>query len=310
MQTMIRRLAVVTTIGMWLVIVMGATVTNTGSATGCGKSWPLCHGQFIPSFAVSTAIEFSHRAVTGVEGILVVAVTVGMLLLWRRRREALVLAPLMFGFLVLQALMGAWAVMYPQASAVLALHFGISLIAFAAVLLATVFLFEQSGTDALRDRALPAGFRLAAWGSAAYVYVVVYLGAFVRHQNVDLACGDWPLCNGQVFPGFSGPEGIVFAHRLAALGSVLLLGALAAWAYRFRAERPDLWWGSAAAFGLVIVQALLGAMVVFTQLSLFSALAHAGTMALLFGAVAYLCYHTLPRHHPAEVATAELAPAT
>ena len=30
-------------------LLMGATVTNTGSSEGCGKSWPLCHGEFISS---------------------------------------------------------------------------------------------------------------------------------------------------------------------------------------------------------------------------------------------------------------------
>jgi cytochrome c oxidase assembly protein subunit 15 len=299
MRTTIRRLALAATIGMWLVIVMGATVTNTGSATGCGRSWPLCHGEFIPQFAVSTAIEFSHRAVTGVEGILIVAVTAGVLAFWRRRREIQVLAPLMVGFLVLQAFMGAWAVMHPQEPVVLALHFGISLTAFASVLLTTVFLYGLDGAEALRDRAAPRAFTAAVWGSVAYVYFVVYLGAYVRHMHVELACTDWPLCNGQVFPGFAGPEGIVFGHRLAALGSVALLGGLAAWSFGFRRYRPDLFWGSVTAFGLVLLQSLAGALVVFTRLDLFSALAHAGIMALLFGAVSYLCFGVLPRHRPA-----------
>ena len=36
-----------------------------------GRSWPLCNGRFIHEQATATLIEFSHRAVTGVEGILV-----------------------------------------------------------------------------------------------------------------------------------------------------------------------------------------------------------------------------------------------
>src|SRR5216117_3315025 len=71
METAVRRLAVAATVGMFLVLVLGATVTNTGSAEGCGRSWPLCHGEFIPEFTVSTAMEYSHRAVTGLEGLLV-----------------------------------------------------------------------------------------------------------------------------------------------------------------------------------------------------------------------------------------------
>src|ERR1041385_4513578 len=111
---------------MFLVLVMGATVTNTGSAEGCGRSWPLCNGQFVPEFTVSTAIEYSHRAVTGLEGLLVVALTAAMLRLWRTDREPVVLALLMFGTLVLQAGLGAGAVLVPQSPLLLATHFGVS----------------------------------------------------------------------------------------------------------------------------------------------------------------------------------------
>ncbi len=92
--------------GMFLVLVMGVTVTTTGSAEGCGRDWPLCHGRFLPDFAVATAIEFSHRAVTGVEGILIVALAVLAGVLHWDRRPIRVLVPLMLGFLFLQA--GWW----------------------------------------------------------------------------------------------------------------------------------------------------------------------------------------------------------
>jgi cytochrome c oxidase assembly protein subunit 15 len=109
MNVALRWLAGLTCAGMWLVLVMGAAVTNTGSAEGCGRSWPLCNGQFVPEFTVSTAIEYSHRAVTGVEGLLVVALTAAMLGLWRHDPQAVVLALLMLGTLLLQAGLGAGA---------------------------------------------------------------------------------------------------------------------------------------------------------------------------------------------------------
>src|SRR5947209_16357192 len=100
---------------MFGVLVMGAAVTNTGSAEGCGRSWPLCNGQFVPEFTVATAIEYSHRAVTGVEGLLVIALTAAMYTLRRPRqdREVWVLGGLMLGTLVLQAGLGAAAVLTP-----------------------------------------------------------------------------------------------------------------------------------------------------------------------------------------------------
>src|ERR687885_1032955 len=106
MRALARLLAWPSAAGMFLVLVMGATVTNTGSAEGCGRSWPLCNGQFIPEFTLATAIEYSHRAVTGVEGLLVVALTAGLLVRWGARGEARLLAATMVGALLLQAVLG------------------------------------------------------------------------------------------------------------------------------------------------------------------------------------------------------------
>src|SRR2546429_1491980 len=113
-------------VGMLLVLVMGATVTDTGSAQGCGRSWPLCRGQFIPEFAVSTFIEFSHRAVTGVEGVLIVLLAAAALALYGRERPIRVLVPLMVGSLLLQAGSGAAAVMWPPQAGVGAGPVGLS----------------------------------------------------------------------------------------------------------------------------------------------------------------------------------------
>src|SRR5438067_12458704 len=110
----LRWLAVAATGGMFLVLVMGAAVTNTGSAEGCGRSWPLCNGQFVPEFTVATAIEYSHRAVTGLESLLVVALSMAMLTTFRRDRELAVSVGAMLATLLLQAGLGAGAVLAPQ----------------------------------------------------------------------------------------------------------------------------------------------------------------------------------------------------
>src|ERR1043165_346483 len=99
----LRWVAVAATLGMFVVLVMGAAVTNTGSAEGCGRSWPLCHRQFVPEFAFTTLVEFSHRAVTGVEGLLIAVLSVGAWLGWRSHPAIRVLVPLMIAFLLLQS---------------------------------------------------------------------------------------------------------------------------------------------------------------------------------------------------------------
>jgi cytochrome c oxidase assembly protein subunit 15 len=293
MYRLLRILAVAATLGMFAVLVMGATVTNTGSEHGCGRSWPLCHGQLIPQFAVSTAIEFTHRAIVGVESILIIGLAAGAILFFRRK-DVVLLSGVMVAFLLLQAGLGAWAVMYPQLAPVLALHFGVSLVAFASVVLVTATIFEWDAGDRLRNVAAPRGYVRYLYALTAYCYVVVYLGALVRHVDADEACSGWPLCNGAVVPTLAGHIFVAFTHRVAAALLIVGVAGLVWWAHRLRAERPDLYRGSVAAAVLVVAQALSGAIVAFTAVDLFSALAHAALVGLFFAVLTYLCLHVIP----------------
>lgn len=293
--TAVKRCAVVTTVGMFLVLAMGTLVTNTNSQRGCGQSWPLCNGKFVPDFAVSTLIEYSHRVVVGPETLLVILTTVGVLYYWRARKEIRILAPAMVIFLFAQAALGAAAVKFPESPEVLALHFGVSLLSFVSILLTTLFIHELNGWDRLRDVGAPQAFRRLVFGVTIYTYLVVYTGAYVRHRHVELACGQWPACNNGQLGSFSGAVGIVFTHRIAAFVLTLATVWLVVWARRLRATRPDLYRGGVAALAAVLLQALDGAYVVFSKVGVISALLHAALVALLFGALCYLWLKVLAR---------------
>jgi cytochrome c oxidase assembly protein subunit 15 len=277
---------------------MGATVTTTGSAEGCGRDWPLCNGRFIPDFALSTAIEFSHRAVTGIEGVLVVALTVAVLALHGDRRPARVLAPLMLGSLLLQAGMGAWAVKYPQQPVVLALHFGISLIALASVTLTAVYVRRAD-----EIRASPPvwpGLRLATWGITAYLYLLVYSGAYIRHAGAAGACTSWPVCGAG--SGEATGVAVNLAHRGAALAALLLAVALLL-AYRWlEPARRDLVVGAGVLIGTLLAQGAAGAFLVFSRYGLSAELLHAGLTGIVFTSAAYLCLRVTVAAHDEQAA--------
>lgn len=65
---------------LWLtvaVIVGGALVRATDSGAGCGESWPICGGQIIPEIGNHhTAIEVSHRLMTGLLGLVLITLFV------------------------------------------------------------------------------------------------------------------------------------------------------------------------------------------------------------------------------------------
>ena len=294
-MTALRRLAIAATIGMFLVVAMGSTVTNTGSGEGCGDSWPLCNGEFVPVPDRATLIELSHRLVTGVEGFLIASFA---WLAWRARGrypEVRLFVPLMVLTLLLQAGMGAWAVKYTQSSPVLALHFGISLICFASTFI-TMRIVLGSPQSPSQTVAAPApAYRSLAWAALIGSVLVAYLGAYMRHSGAELGCHTWPLCNGAVVPDLSGASGVAFGHRLAALGCTFIVGALAWSAVRARERRGDLAAISVAAFGLILAQAGIGGAVVLSRLTLSTTLAHALVMALLFAALSDCCWRSWPR---------------
>ena len=57
-----------------VVILWGAWVRVSKSGDGCGRNWPLCHGDILPSSIsdVSTWIEWTHRFSTGIFGLAVI----------------------------------------------------------------------------------------------------------------------------------------------------------------------------------------------------------------------------------------------
>jgi heme a synthase len=294
MERALRRLSIIGTIGMFAVLLMGATVTDTGSSEGCGRSWPLCHGNFLPASVRESVIEFSHRAVTGIVGIVIAALAYLSIRARHRYPALLPLVPLMVGALLLQSGMGAWAVRYPQSATVLALHFGFSLVAVAGVFLVMRVVDEQTSPRAIPRRPAPRPFTILTLASVAMVYAVAYSGAYIKHAAADDGCRSWPLCDGQVWPGLSGDNGVVFMHRLAALGSMALIIGIATYAYLHRSERPDLFNTAMLAALVVVCQAVVGGLVAASNLQLFSTLMHAGLMTVLFLTLCEACRLALP----------------
>lgn len=274
---------------MLIVLLMGARVTSTGSGAGCGSDWPLCHGNWLPQDTYESITEYSHRLVTGVEGLLVMATSISAWPLRHRYRETLVLVPMMAGTLVFQSLMGAAAVKWPQSPEVMATHFGISLICLAsAALLAFVLNEERADHETISiapdtaDAGMLNQYKWIAASGAVLAIVVAYSGAYVRHKGAELACTSWPTCNGKLIPEFGGLHGIHTIHRLLALAITLWLIALLVQGIRLRMTRPELYRHGLVAFGFVILQSLFGLIVIETGLALMATLAHAFGMSVLF----------------------------
>lgn len=305
-----RRMAIVSAVGMLIVLLMGARVTATGSGDGCGNDWPLCHGSWLPADTYESLTEYSHRFVTSIEGLFVLATTILAWPLRKRHPEFKVLVPVVGGTLVFQSLLGAAAVKWPTSPEVMATHFGISLICLGSAALVAFILMEkrEPGTDraAITDpqsRNLKV-FRALVIATFVFSIVVAYSGAYVRHMESELACPTWPTCDGSIIPDIEHtPQGIQSVHRVLAAVISVMIAAIAGMALRFRSFRPDLLFIGIASGVLVIGQGLVGAWVVYSGLALMATMSHAGLMALLFVVLSEGIRRTWPRSTSAYAVT-------
>ncbi|MFO7273744.1 MAG: COX15/CtaA family protein [Bacillota bacterium] len=291
----LRAVSLANTVVMLLAVLWGAWVTSSDSGDGCGASWPLCKGTFMPEWDYAAIIEFGHRVVSALAGLLSVVVLVWVVraLPAETRLKRLALGTCFF--VVLQGALGAAAVLRPQPDLVMALHFGFSLLCFTFALLVTVALGNLARAPAAGafPPEIDSGLRVQLWGLAVYTYLVMYLGAYVRHLGASLACTGWPLCNGELIPPLYGPVGANFAHRLGAALAVVLVLRLW-WTARRLAGVPDLRRGAAWALVLMLAQVASGALFPLGYLNLLTQLLHTGLISAFWGVLSYLCYLTLP----------------
>ncbi|GFN31229.1 COX15/CtaA family protein [Paenibacillus xylaniclasticus] len=281
-----RAVAVASCIIMLLVLLAGALVTNTESGRGCGDDWPLCNGKFVPAYTVESLIEYSHRAISGLAGMLTLA-TFLYSLRYKQYKEQLVYASAALALTIIQALMGAAAVLWPQSPAVMAIHFGISLLAFASTLLLVVWLRRFGrGYRSTASAPVPRKFYGLLLLTAIYSYVVVYLGAYIRHTDSSGGCLGWPLCNGQVIPDLEGATLAVFIHRVAAVILFILILCVFVTIRRGGAGGEPLRVSSAWALVLVTAQVLSGAWLTYNltneDMFVFTSLVHNLIIAGLF----------------------------
>jgi heme a synthase len=274
---------------MILVLLGGALVTKTESGMGCGRSWPLCNGEFVPTdITPELVIELAHRLVSGSVGFLVLALSIWSWKVIGHIRETKFLSFLSFFFLLLQGLIGAAAVIWEQSDFILALHFGISLISFAAVFLLTLLIFEIDkkfeADKLIIDKRM--GFHIIS--ISIYSYFVIYTGALVRHTQSSLVCRDWPLCinDSPALPS-NLYEWVQMGHRAAAAGIFIWIAYVTYLAIKKYRQQKVIYWGWVSAFTLVSLQVLSGAVIIFSRLNLYIALLHALFITCLFGVLSY-----------------------
>jgi heme a synthase len=149
---------------------------------------------------------------------------------------------------------------------------------------------NQSSNEGERTR----GLHRFAVLTASATFCLIFIGGLVTSTGSALAVPDWPLAFGKLIPAWQGGIRFEFGHRVAAGTVVVLTLMLMAWAWR---AEPRRWVRQLVmlAFGLIIVQAVLGGITVLLELPLVIAVAHAATAQALFCLMVSIAIFTNPR---------------
>ncbi len=215
-------------------IAVGGIVRVSDSGLGCGNHWPLCNGTIIPPLDNLNAwIEWSHRLFALLIGVFGLASLITAIVAYRKtNRPAIYITALAALLFALQSALGAIVVKLDLPPTSVTLHLGTAMFLLAALIWATIRATYRPKLNYPRD-----GFTALLYITTALSFVIIMTGALVRGSGATLACVDWPLCNGALFPAGQGQLAIIhMLHRVAVLALGISLVMLVVSALRHRPE--------------------------------------------------------------------------
>lgn len=275
-----RRLAFTTALFAYLQIALGGVVRVTGSGLGC-PDWPLCHGRPYPAADVHSIIEYSHRTVGTITGVLLIATVVAAWIVFRRVRPVVAwVATASLVAIAAEGALGGVVVANELAPWLVLVHLALAMIILGCVLATAILSLPAS--PGIPGRAAPV--------AAVATYLLMLTGSTVVASGADESCHSWPLCGAGLSPSFAGAAAFTMLHR----GSVLLIGIVVVYAMLIaisrRATRPVAF-ATLAVFGL---QVAVGAAAAVTDAALFSGL-HVAIATLVWAGVLSVALLDLPR---------------
>ena len=227
-----RRLAFATVAATFLLVIVGGIVRVSESGLGCGPAgsglngWPFCNGDVVPGLDLNSVIEYSHRLLASVVGLMMIALAV---LAWRRYRHQPGLVRASIGAAVLvvaQGLLGAATVEKDLDEGLVAAHLGLAM----ALLALLLYIWRASKPENVGAPAAGGGARLrsVSLASSGLVLCTIVAGGYMagtqNYGRADYQLGDgahhacgkeFPSCNGDFLPfGMSRLVDIHLTHRV------------------------------------------------------------------------------------------------
>jgi len=315
---MFRKLTLLTLLLTLCVVTMGAYVRISDAGLGC-PDWPGCYGKMIvePPAGLGRAEavgfdaakawkEMTHRYLAGALGLLVLALCGLSFSVREHRGRTIGLSFAILLLIVVQALLGMWAVKFHVMPLMVTAH----LLTGFLTLWLIYRLYLSTGPQAPpRDNV--AGLLWLSRIGLLLLLAQTVLGGWVSSNYAALSCPDFPTClgswtpeadYGSILSGIVHPEdyqgrllspsarvGIQWLHRLGAVAVFLFLTALALGVTSNR-KAPSLSKTGLLLNLLLLVQIALGIALILLRLPVMLAAAHHLMAALMLLGVARIHY--------------------
>ena len=281
-------------------ISLGSAIRLTGSGLSC-PDWPLCYGLWFPDQDKLSKIsdinfefyqvmlEWIHRfnAAVFIAPLTFLVFFVGSKVINQKINKIVLWVILLV--LALQGLIGGFTVFDKNSPWSVAAHLGFALIFMFLVL--KIFLVSLK-INLIFD--IPDFNKKVFILSITIVSVLLtmLMGAIVSKSGSSLACDIWPQCSNDGISIFQYNKFVHIIHRFLALLSAISVFLVVIYykdiiKYRiFDISRNIL-------MTIIILQILMGAIVIFTELNLYIAMLHQSLAVILFMVLSFLYWFTL-----------------
>ncbi len=239
-----------------LLIAIGGVLCVTQSIRNC-PDWPGCFGTFIPPTQPGPILEYTHRALAAISGLLILSAAITGLVRSSRFRWITIPPIVAVVLLVEVSYFGAQVVLRGLAPGWAAVDVGSALLVVALMAATAVVASARIKNPQMLDRLSFKGpFTGLVLLTTAMVYIVLVSGILVAGKSSITACLGWPIYSLQLFQ--SDGHGVGNALRwILSLAAIVLLIAVLLVAWRNRLERLTLFKHAAWLGAVVLLEALV-----------------------------------------------------
>jgi cytochrome c oxidase assembly protein subunit 15 len=306
-MTGFRRLSIISLFATLVLVAIGGLVRATQSGLGCGDDWPHCNGRLAPALETrAEIIEFSHRFAAMIVGFMVLGLAI---LAWRHyRNNPRILRPTLgaLALVIFQALLGALVVIQELKAETVVIH----LVGSMSVLALLIYIIGNVSADQGRLRVeADATMSRQAVIVALSVLALLMVGSYVSSWPDRPPA--WPLIDGQLIPDLSNTVFLAhFVHRVLAVVVAVLLFVFCMRVIKQKESHPLASGFAHAALGLFVIEILVGAANVWTDLNAIVVTAHLLLGGLIWSSLIALAVVTRPAlERVAERRTVRTSPA-